>query len=582
MPNPGEWDFEYIADLTGGLATDQSPLKIKKNQLANVTGLRPDQGQLLIDTGYVTWGDAVRGIPRLSYQYTKTTGVSELILITDATFYRWTAGEWQYVSDGNATTCTDGEPAGEVNIVVGSITGLSDGDYIGITLDNGTQHQTTINGAPGGTTVVITDAIPTGRSVAAAAIFVKAVDLNGSLDILPNLVVYPNNNWLVFTNGVDVPRYYDSAECVVVPNLPASGVFLAKTVHIFNNHLVFMHTTEGGTVYPQRVRRSDTGDFSEWTTGNAGYDDLLDTSDFIIGGAKLGSYLIAYKEKTIVRIEWVGTDDRLFNYNTIITGHGIVSQNAIIDIGDGHIIISNDNIYKYRGDYSLEPIGESVYNTMFGNTGEIDPTYKKRSFGFYVEELSEAWFFFPTAGNTAPNKLLRYSLVDKSWWPREFASNFVGFGYYKKTNAVTWATATGTWAEQQGKWNSSSLLANSPTILLCDAANLQVVEYDYTNKTDNNTAITYVMETKDFYNPNYKTRLDFLDLMLKGNLITIDVSINQGDTWDNIAEVSPGVMYQKVRVDRQIIGETLRFRLSGSSGFGLDWIGFKYLLESEF
>lgn len=44
--------------------------------------------------------------------------------------------------------------SGDTSIVVDSITGITDGDYLGIELDDGTVQWTTVNGAPSGSTVV--------------------------------------------------------------------------------------------------------------------------------------------------------------------------------------------------------------------------------------------------------------------------------------------------------------------------------------------------------------------------------------------------------------------------------------------
>lgn len=63
---------------------------------------------------------------------------------------------------------TDVKVAGvatDLTIDVDSITGMSDGDYIGIELDSGSLHWTTINGAPAGDTVTITDALPSAVAV---------------------------------------------------------------------------------------------------------------------------------------------------------------------------------------------------------------------------------------------------------------------------------------------------------------------------------------------------------------------------------------------------------------------------------
>lgn len=65
-----------------------------------------------------------------------------------------------HVTSSHVTTqlATD-HPAGTTSITVDSIVGLSSGMNIGIVVDDGTIHWTTINGAPSGATVILTDAL---------------------------------------------------------------------------------------------------------------------------------------------------------------------------------------------------------------------------------------------------------------------------------------------------------------------------------------------------------------------------------------------------------------------------------------
>jgi len=55
--------------------------------------------------------------------------------------------------------------ATDTTIDVDSITGISDADYIGIKLDTGYLHWTTVNGAPSGDTITITDALPSAVAI---------------------------------------------------------------------------------------------------------------------------------------------------------------------------------------------------------------------------------------------------------------------------------------------------------------------------------------------------------------------------------------------------------------------------------
>lgn len=57
------------------------------------------------------------------------------------------------------TTLTDDEATSSVSISVNSTSGISGGDYVGVELDSGEIHWTTVNGAPGGGVVTLTSGL---------------------------------------------------------------------------------------------------------------------------------------------------------------------------------------------------------------------------------------------------------------------------------------------------------------------------------------------------------------------------------------------------------------------------------------
>lgn len=68
----------------------------------------------------------------------------------------------------NSYTKTELAVAGvatDTTIDVDSIVGASSGDFIGVALDNNTIHWTTINGAPSGSTITLTAALPSGAAI---------------------------------------------------------------------------------------------------------------------------------------------------------------------------------------------------------------------------------------------------------------------------------------------------------------------------------------------------------------------------------------------------------------------------------
>lgn len=118
-------------------------------------------------------GDLERFVKALQADGVHIWKTEELVLFLDTTSQSYDLG-----STGDrvcraavldTTTIGADEAAGQTSLTVASITGIANADTIGIVLDDGTMHWTTVNGAPSGTTVVVTSALPSaaasGKSV---------------------------------------------------------------------------------------------------------------------------------------------------------------------------------------------------------------------------------------------------------------------------------------------------------------------------------------------------------------------------------------------------------------------------------
>lgn len=583
MPTKEEdWVPVHIPAFLGGLNLAVEPHLIDNAQLSDTDNLVMEKGMIRVDTGYTAFQGAVRGIPKDPYQFTKKDGSSYLVLVTNSSVYVKVSSAWHYISDGTSTTCTAGEPAGETNIVVASITGFSDGDYVGVILDDGSQHQTTINGVPAGSTIVITDAVPTGRSISIGAVFLKAVDLSGDDDNQVVHDVVPSHDWFVFTNGIDNPKRFDGSTCEDIPNLPSGGNTQCTALAVFENHLMLLGTVEGGTAYPQRARWPDTGDPTNWSTGNASYKDLYNSEDHIRTGKRLGPYLIIYRAATLERVSYVGTEDKLFNFDPVVAGDGAASSLSVADIGDYHIFVGSYDVYEYRGDFAIDPIGDPIYYHIFSVSGELNPTYKARLFAVFVEELDEFWIFYPEGASQYPNDMLRYSIKYGGWMHRQFDHDFMGAGLYQADTSKTWAELSGTWAEQAWVWGAQAFLANAPNILLCAQSPSQVYSYDYVSTDDAGTAIDWFLTTKQFLDPFHEIRVDFVEMMAKGTGVKLEYSTNKGGTWTEMETVSPGNNLDIFRIHKQFVGESAMFKLSGTGGgVSLGTFGLSYSIENE-
>jgi hypothetical protein len=68
-------------------------------------------------------------------------------------------------STGAETAMRVAGVATDATIDVDSITGITNGDNIGVELDDGTMHWTTVNGAPSGTVITLTAVLPSATAI---------------------------------------------------------------------------------------------------------------------------------------------------------------------------------------------------------------------------------------------------------------------------------------------------------------------------------------------------------------------------------------------------------------------------------
>ena len=82
-----------------------------------------------------------------------------------------------------STTLSAAASSGAGTLTVTSITGISSGDYVGVLMDSGSWHWTTVNGAPSGSTVTLTD-VTTGAAASGKTVYTYTNKIQKPLDII--------------------------------------------------------------------------------------------------------------------------------------------------------------------------------------------------------------------------------------------------------------------------------------------------------------------------------------------------------------------------------------------------------------
>jgi len=513
-----QWET-LIIDPILGYNTSVPPNKLKPGESPKIENMAFSSTRLETDRGYEKKGQVVRGNPRLIYQYEKKSGVTEILLVTNSTVYKWNSGEWQYLASGVATLVDGLEAAGQTTITVDDITGFSDGDFVGITLDDGTQHQTTVNGTPAGSDIVITDAIPTGRNAPDNTAFVKAVVLTGADDSPVSAATMPAYDVVIITNGYNNVQAYNGTECIDCPNLVTAvggGNCYAKGVVHKDNKIIIFNTNENGEDYPQRVRWSATATYQDWSTvGDAGHEDLWGDEDPIVGIVPLAAYGIVYRSRSIDIMEYVGSQDFIYYFQNRTREEGAASLHSVVSKYVSHMFVGGHGFYSYDGSYNLTLVGAEIWDTVFGITGNISDLYKQNTTSFYSRRDDRAYFLIPSDENTNPSRVWIYDFRHNAWTTRIFNDDIYSAAEVEFISGVTWQEAVGAWedAEWMIAWNDIVLLSGTPEILMCGVdsnGNGRVYKYDLSALGDDNVAITGEYRTLEMHTPPNKIRINRL------------------------------------------------------------------------
>jgi hypothetical protein len=97
----------------------------------------------------------------------------------------------------------------------------------------------------------------------------------------------------------------------------------------------------------------------------------------------------------------------------------------------------------------------------------MDPVNFANSFVFELPETNEAYFCYPSSGNTFPNKALVWNYQEDTLYPVEFAGTFAVGGPIEESSDLIWDAADVTWDDFAETWN----IASGEKIVVCDPAN---------------------------------------------------------------------------------------------------------------
>lgn len=300
----------------------------------------------------------------------------------------------------------------------------------------------------------------------------------------------------VITNGVDDPQSWDpvgaAQRLVDLPNWPADTE--CKIIRAFKNFLVAMYITKSGTISPHMVKwshQADPGAIPDsWDetdpVKDTGETELADTQSGVIQDASnLRDLLIIYKDNSTWSMQHIG-GTFIFKFTQIFTTSGILAQGCVqpFSNGAGHVVATRDDMIIHEGSNPTSVLDRRWRRFLQNN---MDPDNFDRSFMQVNPLESEAWFCFPTVGQTLPDLALVWDWKENTIGVRELENTaFIALGIIDDAGTpATWASDANAWDDDVEAWNLSPFKQQARELLICDPVNTKFFRADTTNQFNN-------------------------------------------------------------------------------------------------
>jgi len=453
----------------------------------------------------------------------------------------------------------------------------------------------------GGNTTISVDAVPV-TSGASGDLTLRDEITTAETDLIDyEPLVDVNSKRLLMTNGADGPLQWNgttgSNPDHFVPWVPLFLNFTScKWIKVFKEHLHLGHITSTTGEEPQLIAWSDSGDFEDFTNGNAGVQVLYELTTGIQALENLGDRMIIYSKDAIASGIFVG-GTAIFQFETIIPqGTRLAGTNGIVSINVGHIYASEENFYLFDGTRGLRTLGDiirteykSIKDQEFLHRTAILNDFSKRTLYISIPDSGSE-----SATSSSVVYTMEYNAFDmdeRAWSKEKYADSPRAFGFYTNTISFTWedtdaetalATTLGNspaalhWEDEIGPWGNEGEQVNFPVRCFGDGSGNVYLAAESVI-TDNGTEQVGHYDTADASVPeeflSTYGRWGEIEFEASGSDATVSVSVvtEKGTTVVDAAVALTGVMsYYRLPMD--LTARNLRIRFEFAGPFKLRWV----------
>ncbi len=278
---------------------------------------------------------------------------------------------------------------------------------------------------------------------------------------------------IYLTNGVDAPMFWDGDSSPDAGFLYYDPGFTSRILTYTKNMLIYGDIVESGERKSLGFRNSNVANPRDVTTGLASEIVSTDGIDMVLEYKPLGDVLVAYHERSINILQFVGLPF-IFIVRTAIPGIGPIAAGAIADFGDFHKFIGPDRAYAFDG-VAIQEFGSQVFRELLRI---ISPDRLARTISHIDEEQGETHWITPLTSDTAPTSFAGPEKAFTEHYLEKIPSGLTPMtirelpatatGYFDRISTITFATIVGDWESFNFAWDDRFFEAAFPFNLFGD------------------------------------------------------------------------------------------------------------------
>lgn len=341
---------------------------------------------------------------------------------------------------------------------------------------------------------------------------------------------------VVISNGLDaILKNTGSGNFSALGGTPPTAKFLLD----FGGYLLLGYITDDGSgnSFFSRVQWCDTGDIEEWSAGDAGSVDLLEDSEEMTGMGRFGQYVTIHKRLSIYT-GYLTNTSAIFRFDRKATGAGTAANATIKTLPTGEqAFLARDGIRLFNG-----VTAPTIESPIMDELREfMNPEHVQKSVATLVTEMDEYHVGLPIGSQTEPETVYKFNYLSRQVY-KDRRPLLVAVGEFRNTTESDWDSDPDSWDSDTTRWDDIADLTLNPVAAygLSDGTVLKRT----TGYNDDGAAIESFWDSKDFVSsdfdhaPGQMMRWQGLQIIAKGQAVTVYYSTNGGGTWTSIGTFS--------------------------------------------